>query len=153
MLDEHFRRALGEKNYDSIFNSKKEKEHPSLNSKSPPPPISSSSKPLASNKLSPLPRVVSSPTSALHSGVLYEGPRTSRLDAQRLRSPANSLNSSTSSTSSSDISVTRITPKSSPDGKSEQKTSEDVDPVKAFQDDMGMEGYTGNGYVLNIVVQ
>merc|ERR1712072_522784 len=54
---------------------------------------------------------------------------------------------SSSSITSSEISVTRITPKSSPVGKSEQApypSEVDVDPVKAFQDDMKLEdeGYT-----------
>lgn len=70
------------------------------------------------------------------------------IDPHGPRSPSNSLlNSSSSSITSSEISVTRITPKSSPEGKSEPKPSSemDVDPVQAFQNDMKLEdeGYTG----------
>ena len=46
--------------------------------------------------------------------------------------------------------MTRITPNSSPDVKGEQKNcaGADVDPVKAFQDDMKLEdeGYTGTEF-------
>ena len=144
LLDEHFRRALGEKNYESIFNNKKG-ENISTEQKSP--PISSSSN---TTKLS-RPQA-SSPHQALHSSTPNEVARASRIDPHRPRSPANSsLNSSSSSITSSEISVTRITPKSSPDGKSEQQISSevDVDPVKAFQDDMKLEdeGYTGIYFV------
>ena len=89
-----------------------------------------------------------SPPSYQNSYTTDESSRHLRIDPLGPRSPPNSLlNSSSSSITSSEISVTRITPKSSPDGKSEHKpTSEmDVDPVKAFQDDMKLEdeGYTG----------
>ena len=78
----------------------------------------------------------------------HEAARASRIDSLGPRSPVNSsLNSSSSSITSSEISVTRITPKSSPGGNTENNpTSQmDGDPVKAFQDDMKLqdEGYTG----------
>merc|ERR1719507_1866171 len=77
----------------------------------------------------------------------HEAARASRIDSLGPRSPVNSsLNSSSSSITSSEISVTRITPKSSPGGNTENNpTSQmDGDPVKAFQDDMKLqdEGYT-----------
>ena len=141
LLDEHFRRALGEKNYESIFNNKK---GDAQNSEPRSPPISSSS---CNIEMMSKPRVCL-PPSYLHSCSAEDASRHSRTDPHGPRSPANSLlNSSSSSITSSEISVTRITPKSSPDGKSEHKTSSDmdVDPVKAFQDDMKLEdeGYTG----------
>ena len=97
-----------------------------------------------------------SPPSYLHSNAPNEAGRASRIDSHGPRSPVNSsLNSSLSSITSSEISVTRITPKSSPDGKVEQRSSSemDVDPVKAFQDDMKLEdeGYTGKTRFLILV--
>ena len=136
LLDEHFRRALGEKNYESIFNNKKGE---AMTSEPKSPPISSSS-----NRDSLSRPQAYSPPSYLHSST------ASRIDHHGPRSPihSSSLNSSSSSITSSEISVTRITPKSSPVGKSEQApypSEVDVDPVKAFQDDMKLEdeGYTG----------
>jgi len=139
-MDEHFRRALGEKNYESIFNNKK---GDNLDSESRSPPISSSS---GNNEMVSRPRL-GSPPSYQNSFPTDEASRSLRIDPLGPRSPSNSiLNSSSSSITSSEISVTRITPKSSPDGKSEAKLSSemDVDPVKAFQDDMKIqdEGYT-----------
>ena len=98
-----------------------------------------------------------SPLSYLHSSSSNEAGRASRIDPHGPRSPVNSsLNSSSSSITSSEISVTRITPKSSPDGKTEQSAPSemDVDPVKAFQDDMKLqdEGYTGNNMFLTVNV-
>jgi len=140
LLDEHFRRALGEKKYDSIFNNKK---GDTLEPEQRSPPISSSS---GNTEMINRPRL-GSPPSYQNSYTTDESSRHLRIDPLGPRSPPNSLlNSSSSSITSSEISVTRITPKSSPDGKSEHKsTSEmDVDPVKAFQDDMKLEdeGYT-----------
>ena len=143
LLDEHFRRALGEKNYESIFNNKKGE---AMTSEPKSPPISSSSN--ADHLSRP---TAYSPPSYLHSSTANEASlRASRIDHHGPRSPihSSSLNSSSSSITSSEISVTRITPKSSPVGKSEQApypSEVDVDPVKAFQDDMKLEdeGYTG----------
>ena len=143
LLDEHFRRALGEKNYESIFNNKKGE---AVTSEPKSPPISSSSN--ADHLSRP---TAYSPPSYLHSSTANEASlRASRIDHHGPRSPihSSSLNSSSSSITSSEISVTRITPKSSPVGKSEQApypSEVDVDPVKAFQDDMKLEdeGYTG----------
>lgn len=139
LLDEHFRRALGEKKYDSIFNNKKGETSPSEPKSHP---ISSS----CNNDVMSI-RRERSPLSYLHSSSSNEAGRASRIDPHGPRSPVNSsLNSSSSSITSSEISVTRITPKSSPDGKTEQSAPSemDVDPVKAFQDDMKLqdEGYT-----------
>merc|ERR1712226_383301 len=89
-----------------------------------------------------------SPPSYLHSSTANEASlRASRIDHPRSPIHSSSLNSSSSSITSSEISVTRITPKSSPVGKNEQApypSEVDVDPVKAFQDDMKLEdeGYT-----------
>ena len=143
LLDEHFRRALGEKNYESIFNNKKGE---AVTSEPKSPPISSSSN--ADHLSRP---TAYSPPSYLHSSTANEASlRASRIDHHGPRSPihSSSLNSSSSSITSSEISVTRITPKSSPVGKGEQApypSEVDVDPVKAFQDDMKLEdeGYTG----------
>merc|ERR1711997_104706 len=109
------------------------------------PPISSSSN--ADHLSRP---TAYSPPSYLHSSTANEASlRASRIDHHGPRSPihSSSLNSSSSSITSSEISVTRITPKSSPVGKSEQApypSEVDVDPVKAFQADMKLEdeGYT-----------
>jgi len=130
---------LGEKNYESIFNNKKGE---AMTAEPKSPPISSSSN--AESR-----PTAYSPPSYLHSSTANEASlRASRIDHPRSPIHSSSLNSSSSSITSSEISVTRITPKSSPVGKSEQApypSEVDVDPVKAFQDDMKLEdeGYTG----------
>merc|ERR1712226_355810 len=103
------------------------------------PPISSSSN--ADHLSRP---TAYSPPSYLHSSTANEASlRASRIDHHGPRSPihSSSLNSSSSSITSSEISVTRITPKSSPGGNTENNpTSQmDGDPVKAFQDDMKLQ--------------
>lgn len=131
LLDDHFRRSLGEKNYRSLFDNKDKKSEAPTKPRQPTP----SSPPPRSPPTSSSPSSSSSPTSSTEVSPGRE-PRPEEL-AHQVREAAAAAASAAAAAAAAVAAVDRGHVSDDGDEMDEE------DPVKSFHIDMDMEGYTG----------